>query len=95
MVGQGGLKGVLSRLPMYEDSTSSIQAFLDKSICSREKLQQVFVFDIVHLDQQVLVRLEEFAIRRVAKYRKHMCDVSFFELFSALERKESGRDASQ
>jgi hypothetical protein len=43
---------------MYEHPTSTIQAFLDEPIGCREILQQILVFDIVHVYQQMLVRLE-------------------------------------
>jgi hypothetical protein len=47
---------------MYQNTTATVQPLLNESICGREVLEQIFVFNIVNLDYEMLERLKKLLI---------------------------------
>jgi len=47
---------------MHEDGTSGIETILDEAHTGRKMLQQIFVIDIVDLDDLVRVGFEELLV---------------------------------
>lgn len=78
-------------LPMHEDATADVKAVLDETVGLWEVLEQIFVFDIVDLDDVVRVRAEQVPVERQAKHGDDMGDVRLGESLAAAQGEEAAR----
>jgi hypothetical protein len=78
-----------------DTSILGVEAFLDEGVRGSKVLKQVLVFDIIHVDEEVLVGLEERALLVVAKDGDHVSDACLLHLLPSLEGKQPGGDGSQ
>ena len=60
---------------MNQYASSSIKAFLNKGITSREMLHDVLIFHVINLDDVVLKIRKEIIVKRQSQGRKYMRDV--------------------
>jgi hypothetical protein len=72
---------------MYQDTTATIQAFLNESIRCCEVLQQIFIFNVVNLHHQVLERLEKLLVYWQAKDGEDVSDIRILECLLAPQGK--------
>jgi hypothetical protein len=62
-------------IPVHQDSATRIQTFSDKGIGGVEMLQQIFILDVVDLDDHVLEGSEQVLVKGQAKHGENMGDV--------------------
>jgi hypothetical protein len=79
---------------MYQDAPTAIEAFLDKSICGGEVLQQVFILHVVNLDKKVLIWADQLSIHWKTMHGEDMRYVCFLELQFAPQGVDSGKAIS-
>lgn len=62
-------------LPVYKHAATAIQTLLDELVGGREVLEQVLVFDVIHLDYMMAERAEQVPVKRHAQDGQHVGDV--------------------
>jgi hypothetical protein len=66
-------------LPVHKNSAARGQALLYEGIGVFEVLEEIFIFDIIDLDEHPLVAGEEILIQIHAQDREDVCDVGLLE----------------
>lgn len=81
------LRKYTSCLPVDQHTPAAIEPILDKRIGCSKMLEQIFIVDVVYLDDMVLVRGKDFLVKRQAQHGEHMGDVGRFQSLLPAEGK--------
>lgn len=65
--------------PMHKHPATAVKSFLDEAVGGRKVLEQVFVVDIVHLNDHVREGAEQGWVQRHAEDGQHVSDISLLK----------------